>query len=266
MKIDFRRDSYLSLEEIKSNMAYAHSLGLPDARQFRAMQRRLSVIGGGPSIDDHIADIAEPGGSRWAINGAYHWCKAHRINATFFSLDQTDYMRDLVKEVDRAILSSACDPEVFDALKGSDVAIADFGGEGLPSGSSSATAAPFLALLMGYQEVTFYGCESSYGETTHAYLDEPPEFGMIVTCGGASYHTSAQMFMQAQELSAMINASPTVFRERCGGLLRAMIENNGEYDITAVAPALQAKMKMTGPTISVSVKTTEPAINENIAA
>lgn len=243
MKIEFYRDNYLSLEEIRSNMAYAHSLGLPDARQIKARSRRLAVIGGGPSIEGCIPEIEAFDGERWAINGAYHWCKNRGIDAAFFSLDQTDYMRRIVEGVDRAILSSACDCEVFDALKGADVSIADFGPEGIPSGSSTATAAPFLALAQGYREVHFFGCESSYADQTHAYLNEPPEFGMVLTCNGDQFITSAQMFLQAQELSALIKECPAVFREHSGGLLRAMIETKGEHEVISVSDALQKRMK-----------------------
>lgn len=246
MKVDFRRESYLSLEKINGNKAYAHSLCLPDARQIKAGSRRLAVIGGGPSIEGLKPEIAGFDGDRWAINGAYHWCKSQDINATFFSLDQTEYMRGIVKGVETAILSSACDPAVFDALNGANVSIVDIGHGEVLSGSSSATGVPFLALLMGYCSVTFFGCESSYGAMTHAYEDEPPELGVGVLCNGNTFSTSAQMFMQAQELSALITAAPHVLGERSGGLLRAMIESGGEYDMVSVSPALQSRMTQTG--------------------
>lgn len=87
-----------------------------------------------------------------------------------------------------------------------------------------------LSIRMGYRDVTYFGCESSFEERSHAYHDERNEHIFRVKCNGQSFLTNPPYFMQAEYLSAMIRLTP-LLKERSGGLLAAMVADP-DYDIT----------------------------------
>jgi hypothetical protein len=108
-------------------------------------------------------------------------------------------------------------------------------------GATSATYIPALAFRMGYPSVTFYGCESNYADSTHAYMDTGDPYTMGVSCHGESFLTGAEFLMQAEFLAAKIRSDKRL-RERSGGLLRAMVRSP-RYRITHMSPLVRAAME-----------------------
>lgn len=244
MEIVFTGVPTVSGEAITHNVNVTHRLGLPDFRSIKPTSKRLAVIGGGPSIREHEDELRSFDGDVWAINGAWAWCKVHGIPARFFTLDPDPIVMRWINGVDKALLCSRVDPQVFYELKGKDVRVFDISQEGgVASGSSTATCAPVLAAALGYTELVFYGCESSYPQDeTHAYQHEVREDQLWVTCGGEEYLTAPDFYIQAQELSALIREFPRHFSERSGGLLRALVADP-KFDVTAVSRNLFEQLK-----------------------
>lgn len=217
-------------EKTASNIVHSRSRKLPYISD--ADRPALAAVGGGPSVIDHLRELQEWPGDIWVSGSAYPWSRENGIDGTFFSIDQSPQMGKACANAGRAVVATCCDPSVFEALKNAEVEVFDIQHEGSDAnhGATSITAVPKIALLMGYSEVHFFGCDSSFTEVSHAYYDEAQQYQMIVACDGKEYETSAAMLMQAEFMSIVIRACPKVFKNRSDGLLRAMTEAAGELD------------------------------------
>lgn len=231
--------------DIERNIKHAKALGLDYVKSGLGLGIPLAVVGGGPSINEHVDVLKNWPGDIWALNGAFQWCIGHKIDATFFSCDSNPTLAVLAAGAKRAILATYVDASVFEVLRDAQVRIFDSGFIcGVHTGPTSATSVPALALHTGYGDVTFFGCESSYSEgKTHAYNDSAPNLWRVrVVCGGQEFDTEAEYHMQARYLADCIRTAPHVFKERSGGLLRAMIEHDDD-DVTAASPELMAILR-----------------------
>jgi hypothetical protein len=249
--IEFTGSPPVSHEDIVKHEDQNRQLGLPEINTSPAKiephGRRLAVIGGGPSINDNVEKIRAWDGDRWSIGGAYHWCLKRDIESTFVACDPHHIVAQWAAKVTKAIVTSRCHPSVFDVLRSNnaEVKVFDLGGDKkIITGSSTATAVPHMSALEGYRHVTFFGCESSYiPEHTHAYMNEKRAEEMIVQCGGKDYYTAPDFLMQAMELAVVIKIAPHAYFEESGGLLRAMLEAEGEYKIRWVSDGLLQCLK-----------------------
>ena len=205
-----------------------------------ALRPPLAVVGGGPSINDHVETLRNWRGDVWACGSPYLWCVRNGIDATYFNIDPGAPFEGqvLVSHGARAILSTTVNPAVFASCKS--VEVFDLSRLGDNHGVTTATAAPHLALSMGYTDISIFGCESCYAEgESHAYdthKDVSDHLRMRIVCNGEAFITIPSLFMQAELLSKIIRLSP-VFKERSGGLLRAMVEDD-DYDCTHATRAL----------------------------
>ncbi len=211
------------------NVASCKARGLPYVGW--ADRPPLAIVGGGPSVVYHLEELKVFPGDVWVSGSAFQWARPLGIDATFFTIDQHQSLAKDGASARKAILATVCHPDVFEALLGADVQVFD-----LVTDQLYATSIPtsmFVALAMGYSDITFYGCDSSYGGTTHAYVapywDDKER--LTVACGGESYETNPSFLMQAEFMSAAIRMAPQLFKVRGYGLMPAMVESP-EYDVT----------------------------------
>jgi hypothetical protein len=232
VKIEFTSIGCVPAADLERNEDYARRLGFPKWSQ--AASQRLAVVGGGPSIAGKAEELAAWDGDIWAINGAFQWCFRRGIDAVFFTIDPQPLVTELVGNVERAVLAMSCDPSLFDVLMNADVEAFKLG----PAGATTATAAPIFAAEKGYRSVTFFGCESSYGESTHAYINHGRDLKslMRVRCNGEEFLTTPDMMLQAEFLGGLIREAP-MFEERSGGLLSAFIASP-EIDVIAATQCI----------------------------
>ena len=236
MKIAFTSKCRVSNEDIRRNEAYAGSLGHPNVG--RAKHPRLAVVAGGPSILEQMDEIAGFDGEIWAINGAFRLLADRGIEATFFTIDPTIDAVPLCVGAKRSVVATCCNSALFRNLHGAHVDVVTIGPYGLPNGPTSASTVPVIAIERGNREVTLFGCESSFGDTTHAYSNPVVAVSrLLIECNGERFLTAPDMFMQAEMLSEMIRAAPVFLKERSGGLLRAMVESP-DYDIVAASQSI----------------------------
>jgi hypothetical protein len=187
----------------------------------------LAVVGGGASIINHIDELREWPGEIWAINGTADYLRENGIECWFYSVDPDPDLAGMVSG--KAVLAKHCDPKCF---QNADVA---YKTTGPFAGPTSAVAATSLGLKAGFTPITFFGCESNYGEQTHAYRDEVLPNLVELDCGGEIFLTKLELILQAEQLAGVINRFPEHFSERSGGFLRAMIEHGG-YAVKRVSP------------------------------
>lgn len=245
-------------------------------RSWQAYKTRLAVVGGGPSVKDHLEELRSWDGDIWAINGAWNWCRDNGIKATFFASDPHPIVLQWAAGVERAILEISCDPSVFDLLKSADVYTFDADVEkgGIAGCASTATCAPHMAARMGYRAVTFFGCESSYQpNASHAYMDEDRKEQMLVLCNGKHYLTAPDLHLQAIALSYYLRELPEFVRCRPGsgsatggGLLHAMAQSS-EYQVVWLSQELADTLgKPYTPVVSPAYVSGAMAMADNLEA
>ena len=238
MKVRFDGKLVVSLEQLQRNIASAQARGLP--RPECKKRPPLAIIGGGPSVLERIEQLRHWQGDRWIIGSAFPWAIEQGISGTYFNIDPLPEQAEYAKCAEQAILATASHPAVFDAVPNVTAFDLVSSKEYTNHNISAAASTPVLALEMGYMDVTYFGCESSFNNTTHAYDYENAAAGKMclwVRVGDSVYPTNPPFFMQAQELAELIRTCPLVFKEQSGGLLRALIED-AEYDVIAVNKAL----------------------------
>jgi hypothetical protein len=238
-KIRWSSEPTVSEGERLVNAKIIAALGLPKHRG----AGRLAIVGGGPSIREHVAELRAWYGTIWAVNGAINWCIDNGIDAWFYTADSSpiaNWTYDLSR-VRRAVLAPDCSPEMVEHLQ-------TFGAEitltaPLESGPTSANASDFLSIDAGYDKVVYYGCEGSFDyDDTHAFASFPIPDWVVVELGGERYRTKAEFISQSIMLSNILTAFPQVYSEKSGGLLRAMVEHGPDYDVYMVSNNLFAKL------------------------
>jgi hypothetical protein len=239
VKIAFTGTVPMAHEDILRNVKLSHSLRLPFIQPVNAHERRLAIVGGGPSIHAHLDELrsmaANPEWEIWGINGACNFLRSEGIASTFFSVDPLPLVAGMTVGVEKALLCSRCDYQAITNVKKPvlfDLMLDREGG--ILAASSTAGTAFHLAAELGFRKVVFYGCEGCFTwSNSHAY-EQSDSDGMEfnVRCGGMDYLTRPDFYVQCCEMSAIIKMFPSHFEERSGGLLRAMIQND-DHDITA---------------------------------
>lgn len=241
MKAYFTGVCHIPAEQVAQNVAYCRSLNLPKP-DYHGDRGPLAVVGGGHSVLHDLDTLRDWPGDIWACGSAYEFLRKNGIEATFFYVDPAANARLLPNGAKKAIVGTCCDKSIFDVLAGSEVAVFDLicTPEKTNHYVTTMTAAPFLALELGYKEITFFGADSCYeGGTTHAYAHNPVENSLHVLIDGAVYWTDIEFFMQAEFLAKVIRLLPNVLKEQSGGLLGAMVKNL-DYDIACYRPMKEA--------------------------
>lgn len=233
----------ITREKTAFNIGRCKDLGLPGLS--KRERPALAVVGGGPSAADYAAEIRDFPGDVWASGSAFQWVLSVRrtgimVTPTFFTIDQSPELAIDGRGATKAILATCCDPAVFDMLAAARIEVFDLveGGPNANHWATTVTAAPKISLDMGYRDITFYGCDSSFmgdeesfSRGTHAYTTAPVKDALIVRCGGKDFITRPSFVMQAEFMAGIIRIAPGVFKLRGGGLLAAMVETH-EYDTT----------------------------------
>lgn len=227
--------------ETERNKAHARSLGLPYISVHE--RPKLAVVGGGPSVLDFKDELAEWDGDVWVSGSAFPLISTICKTPTFFTIDQsTDLAKD-GKGAKKAILATCCNPSVFEVLKDAEIEIFDIftGGPNSNHHATTITAAPKVGLDMGYRDITFFGCEGSFMETTHAYETTEINDKIIVKCNGQNFVTRPSFLLQCEFMARVVHINPRLFKVRGEGLLTAMVKDL-DYDITHAQPELARRI------------------------
>lgn len=244
------------------------------AAGFRPIQKAtphdtpLAIVGGGPSIKKHIHDLVNWPGHLWGINQSAQWLLEFNPSAPvwLFTCDPDPRIAVFADGVERAILGACCHPDLFEKFRGKDVryfltrppkgvkdSITPLPAELKPKaelfGPSSVTRTFLPAIMLGYKDVTFFGCEGSIDEDTleaNACRSDY-EMGwrsrdclrlMIVKAGGVEYLTTPDYYITTTYLVNAMRAYPKL-KEKSGGLLRGMLQNPDDWGVVAVSEQMR---------------------------
>jgi hypothetical protein len=238
------------IEKLRENAAYASERGVPKLSQRAPHGRPLAVVGGGASALASIDELRNWPGDIWGINGTASWLCRQGIPATLFSVDPDPCLADLTDGVESAILSSICAPAAIDALAGK---VQVFDPEHVDpqtpfiGGTTSATRVPTPAIHQGYRSISYFGCEGSFGATTHTFKDEAPERQVLIQAGAERYRTTLQFMNQTESLAEVIAAYPGLLIDRSGGLLGAMIAHPDSWEVVGLSEVLLRELDPDAP-------------------
>lgn len=250
-KIPFRATGQVPADVQARYREENRRLRLPRMGSLGPAAPSLAVVGGGPSVVDHLPALRAWDGEIWAINGTWRWFRDRGVASTLYTIDPV-YAVDgeaFVPNV-RVLLSDTCHPNVVKMFVdcGAHVEMAWLGaddGECLP-GCTAAATAPTLAAARGHKHVTLFGCEGSFADDaeTHVFKDErgfkPPS--MRVRVGGETFLTRPDFILQTEWLAAIARAVPSFLSAAPGGFLPALIEA-GDYDVTHISPDIAMALK-----------------------
>lgn len=212
-----------------------------------ARSGKLAVVASGPSVPDYLDELRDWPGEIWTVNGAYHYLLENGIVPHGFAgVDPLPGLKEYITDPHPDTifyLSGLCDPTVFDTLPRDrirvwfptqdDVTI----GRGLPQipgGTSVLTRTPFLAHMLGWRDVTLYGCDSShshnsryaygsgkYREDSGSKTASANNPVMRVICDGKEFFTELPLIKQVSQLGVIADWKEIKLTYRCGGLLAA---------------------------------------------
>lgn len=201
---------------------------------------KAALVSGGPSAADFLDDIR---GHETVIacGSAGDWLVGNGVEPTYcVAFDPgKDHAKFYRKRPPNTIylVSSTCDPSVFDTLDGCDVhlwhpwddideAVFDYEPR-INGGSTVSLRAIAMAHVMGLREMHIYGMDCSYGsdgiEHAYPYEQDRPQ-AMAVNYEGRIFMTTPQLLQQAHEFMAICHhhqgdMSVNVYG---GGLMGAM--------------------------------------------
>jgi hypothetical protein len=177
---------------ILKQLRYNLKRPLPQLRMSPPREEELLIIGGGPSINGLVDEIKEriaDGAKTMVLNGAHDWAAENGITRHFaVTLDMqpttTRFYQKPHKDV-VYLISSACNPRVFDLLEGHKVYMFHCSGmasrattldryyfgrvrPAMIEGSGTVgSRAPLLAWMIGFRKMHLYGFDSCILDTRH---------------------------------------------------------------------------------------------------
>lgn len=224
-------------------------------RQLPAHEGAAVLVGGGPSMRDKISAIRkrqEHGQTIFALNGAAGFLNDNGITPEYqVLLDPQPFLKDYFAGAREYLIASQCHPDVLAASPSEPILwhVATEGREEatplhpdgdclVGGGYSVGLCAMCLVYAMGYRKLHLYGYDSSVTELgDHAYpcpiqgVDQifDAATNIVATVGGKRFQTTLQLAKQAQTFlkvsDDLIDAGCLITVE-CGGLLRAMVDEN----------------------------------------
>ncbi len=238
-----------------NNMAYAASLDLPTLKK-RLIPRpgRALIIGGAPSIKDHIDIIKElardPNNEIFAINWSHTWLLKHGIvpkHCVFFEIDPEPETIIQARHPDITYyICCHCNRKTFDSLDGykrvlwhtypnsnyeKDVNEALFPNVELVGGGiTTFTRTLTIALFLGFRHLDLFGCDSSFpdeSESTHVEgyetVFKPEVDGLFIyaknmeTGETRRFKTTGVLALQHEEFKEYCNANHAYFSLKVWG-------------------------------------------------
>lgn len=241
--INFSAQCGTSEETLKEQ--FKASIGRKSIQPSPYHGRKLAVVGGGPSVLEHLDELKEWNGDIWAINYTGTFLLNHGIKSTFVTIDGGWFDTSKLTGIESALVTSCCDPELYDAFP--DVTVFDaieISETGIIGGTTTATRMPHLSAMLGYGDVSFFGCEGSYIGQDHIdrHVGNDP---LIVRVDGIDYVTNPEFLMQAQNLAEIFRNYPQIYKDRSGGLVSALTKCLG-FSVVAVSESLKRSLEDQG--------------------
>lgn len=208
--LEFLNEANTAQDQLMENVIKANKLGLPMLELKEAHDGHAAIVGGGPSLKNHLKCLQmrkEHGQAIFATNNSWQFLEKNGITPDYHvMLDARPENAAFVPSSGVCYYSSQCDPSVFEKAKNvilwnhnNTQKIVD-GGLFVAGGSTAGLNAISIAVMQGYRKIHLYGFDSSYEDDRHhAYPQDlnDNERTITVTIGGEEFHTAPWMAEQA---------------------------------------------------------------------
>lgn len=236
-----------TVEGIRANVQSALARNLPELTPALVRHDGTMVcVGSGPSMPSMLDEIRaerERGRPIFAVKGAHDFLCQNGIQPDLWMCVDPRDRTNLLTEANAFttyLISSRCDPSMFDALKDKRVFLChtwakeehceEYNGKVLlGGGSTSGLRAITAGYILGFNHFVLYGYDSclSKDKTIKRFTGEGVEPNKIldVIVDGRRFWTNGAMAQQAHEFQEYWVAMPDLHLEvKGGGLLAAIIE------------------------------------------
>ncbi len=251
-RLSIEVDCVVPLETLKAQAAlHQHYRKIdPTPRHGSQSGRKLAVVGAGPLVVHDLDELRAWDGDIWAINSAARWLHQNGVDCTLITIDPLDMVG--VFPMRRALVATCCHPNLFKKLVHADVTTFDLAEtvpHGIAGGCTTALRSAALAFHLGYLDVSYFGCEGSYeGERDHVDYHNGEAEELVVRAGGRDYKIETGLLVQCTDFATLFATFPDVFKNRSGGLLKAIMEHPDTWEVVAVSAAMKAHLeKVNGP-------------------
>lgn len=212
------------IENVKANLAG----GWNEVSPHPTNDVEVMILGGGPSLNDHIDDICEKraaGVKLITLNGTYNWALEHGLTPSAqIMVDAREFNARFTKPVVddcKYLIASQCHPSVLEGLPKDRTllwhttmaAIRETVNEarelwyGIPGGSTVMLRAIPLLRMMGFKRFHLYGFDSCLtGSDHHAYAQPENDSEVVIDTivGGKVFKCHAWQIAQAQEFMDLV--------------------------------------------------------------
>jgi len=193
----------------------------------------------GPSLEKQLSKIRNRKGEVWSVNRAYPQLLEKGIvsDAAIFA-DPHPIINDWIKDRDERTtfyVASQCDPSVFDALEGSNVVLYHLYCEGVEDllkdithkpvtvihgGSSVSLKLMYLAYLLGYRTIDYYGFDGSFDDQQYSFTEDKNGERLEVYYNNKKFLTTRAYAQQATEFFKQLSLIPDcIVRPHGNGLI-----------------------------------------------
>lgn len=215
----------------------AVSRGLPECKFTRQTKPgKLAIVASAPSVGDYVDVLKEWDGEIWGINGAFAWMMKRGIKPNaFVGVDPEWFLKDyLIDMPDEATyyIASQVHPDVFDHLAGKNVQLWHMsdrevtwpiGSIHVHGGSTCLTRCPWLAYMLGWQDVHIFGGDSSFTDKTHVYGGEIPSNFCFAEADGEVFRTHKVMMVQATDMVDLVQSFPGTITVYGRGFMQSLV-------------------------------------------
>lgn len=225
-------------EKLEANVRHCLTLNLPHIEKLSDPLKNPNavMVGGGPSLAACLSEIRirqAHGEKVFALNGSYRYLENNGILADYQVIaDPRPENAQFIPEETNAVLllSSTCDPAVFEKAKGKKVIVWHVGHDGMDKivdpdqtkyvayiagGSTVGMVGMSIAYAIGYRKLHLFGYDSSYQQDEgHAYPQSlnAGERVLDIDAYGREFKSSPWMVAQANEF---VELAPALIELGC---------------------------------------------------
>lgn len=246
-RLNITTDCVVSLETLKfqATQHQHYSKIDPVPRHGSRPGRRLAVVGAGPLVVHDLEELRAWDGDIWAINSAARWLHENGVDCTLVTIDPLDMPGEF--PMARALIATCCHPHLFAKLAHAEVTtfdLAETAPHGIQGGCTTALRSASLAFHLGYLDVSFFGCEGSYeGERDHIDYHNGEAEELVIRADGRDYKIETGLLVQCTDFAKLFGTFSAVFKNRSGGLLKAIMEHPDTWEVVAVSAAMKAHLE-----------------------
>jgi hypothetical protein len=207
-----------------------------------------AVVGGGPSVLDHIETLKIWNGDVFAINDTGKFLSDNGIPCYVISVDGTRVPFRIGPLVKGALFATRVHRCQFKQFKDLPIRVFDMAEEdkvlGVEGGATTVCRTPHLLLRMGYAGVCYFGFDGSFADDfTHVsgHSDSARDNMVIVRARGRDYVTHAGFILQHEYMLYVMKRHSELLHNASGGLFQAMFEDPDGWEVVAVAEDLKKK-------------------------